>query len=69
MRHGVQVSIILGIRDSFMQWFKASPARAVFFFLLGGLIGLIGESYYHHRSPRCATSNVMGQPYTVCEER
>ena len=45
---------------------KAKPLFALFFLALGGLIGCIVEVETRHK--RCASSDVRGEVFTVCEK-
>lgn len=45
---------------------KQRPLWALFFLALGALIGCIAE--VETRSKRCASSDVRGEVFTVCEK-
>lgn len=50
----------------FVALVKAKPLVALFFFSLGMLIGCIVE--VETRPKRCASSDVRGEVFTVCEK-
>lgn len=52
--------------SEFWAMTKARPLLALFFLALGGLIGCIVETEI--RPKRCASSDVRGEVFTVCEK-
>jgi hypothetical protein len=47
------------------EWIKANPYRALFWLMIGSFLIHLGESCNEHK--RCASSDVRGETYTVCE--